>query len=69
MLGFLGVVSWGSIRSCIIFCLFGEVVGSPGVVTGRYKRFLCSKTAVSRIGIRHTQETSVQQWSTQPATI
>jgi hypothetical protein len=30
---------------------------------------LCRKAAALRLGIRHTQETSVHQWLTQPSTI
>jgi hypothetical protein len=36
MLRFLGVVNWGSILPCVIFSLFGVVLGSSDVVTGRY---------------------------------
>ena len=32
ILGFLGVVDWGSVRGCVIFGLFGVVLGSLGVV-------------------------------------
>jgi hypothetical protein len=67
MFRLLGVVNWSSISPCVIFSLFGVVVGSPGVVTGRY--LLCSKTAALWLGIRHTQETPVHQWSTRQATI
>jgi hypothetical protein len=35
MLRLLDVVNWGSTCTYVIFSLFGVIVGSPGVVTGR----------------------------------
>jgi hypothetical protein len=65
MLRFLGAENWGSIRPCVIFSLFGLVLGSSGVVTGRY--VCCRVVRQQCCGLVSTIPRD--QWSTQPETI
>jgi hypothetical protein len=70
MIRFLGVVNWGSIRPCVIFSLFGVVLGSSDVVTGCY--VCCCEVRQQRCGLVSAiprDAGSRDQWSTQPETI
>jgi hypothetical protein len=67
ILGPAGVVNWGNIRGCVTFGLLSVVVvGGPRCSNWSLRLMLFgSKTSALGFGIRHTQETSVHQWSTQ----